>query len=62
MSETFGSYSFLPWLRQGVSRAITAADGDASVRLRATANVAITVTGHGLDDTTLTGPTSNRTT
>lgn len=49
MSEAFGSYSFLPWLRQGVARAITSEDGDASVILRATAHVQLKLTGEGLD-------------
>ena len=55
MTDTLGSYTFLPWLRQGVARAITSADGDTSVKLRATANVALTITGHGLDGSALTG-------
>ena len=33
MSESFGAYAFLPWLRQGVARAITSQDGDAAVML-----------------------------
>ena len=55
MSEAFGSYSFLPWLRQGVARAITTADGDQSVILRASAKVELKVTGEGLDGSTLQG-------
>jgi hypothetical protein len=53
MSTDFGAYAFLPWLRQGVARTIAAADGDASVRLRATARVELTLTGQGLDGSTL---------
>ena len=39
MTEVPGSYTFLPWLRQGVARTIVAVDGDTSVKLRATAKV-----------------------
>jgi hypothetical protein len=52
MSE-FGSYAFLPWLRQGVARAITSADGDATVLLRASAHVELSLTGLGLDGSAL---------
>jgi hypothetical protein len=55
MSESFGSYAFLPWLRQGVARTITATDGDSSVLLRATAHVELTLTGQALDNSTLEG-------
>jgi hypothetical protein len=54
VSDGFGAYAFLPWLRQGVARTISAADGDASVLLRATAHVELTLTGQGLDGSTLT--------
>lgn len=53
MSDSFGSYAFLPWLRQGVARAIKSQDGDASVRLRASARVELTLSGEGLDGTAL---------
>ncbi len=33
------SYSFLPWLRQGVANSITNAEGDASVKVRASVQV-----------------------
>ena len=49
MTEVPGSYTFLPWLRQGVARTIIAADGDTSVKLRATAKVELNATGTGLD-------------
>jgi len=39
------TYSFLPWLRQGVANAITAADLDASVKTRATTHVELTLSG-----------------
>src|ERR1041385_4294178 len=50
MSDIIGSYAFLPWLRQGVARIITSADGDASVVTRATARVDLTLTGTGLEN------------
>jgi hypothetical protein len=53
MSESLGSYAFLPWLRQGVARAITSQDGDASVLLRASAHVELTLSGQGLDGSAL---------
>ena len=56
MSETFGSYAFLPWLRQGVARAITARRRRRQRACsRATAHVELTLTGQGLDGSTLAG-------
>jgi hypothetical protein len=52
MSDIIGSYAFLPWLRQGVARIVTSADGDASVLTRATARVDLTLTGTGLENPT----------
>lgn len=43
--KTVATYAFLPWLRQGVANTITAADGDASVKLRAAIDVALTLSG-----------------
>ncbi|ODR25781.1 hypothetical protein [Mycolicibacterium porcinum] len=45
MTTPLGSYSFLPWLRQGISRTVTAQDGDRNVKLRATTPVEVTLTG-----------------
>ncbi len=39
------TYSFLPWLRQGVANTITAADLDAGVKTRATTHVELTLAG-----------------
>lgn len=39
------TYSFLPWLRQGLANTITAADLDASVHLRASTHVQLTLSG-----------------
>jgi len=45
MSTTISTYSFLPWLRQGVANTITSADGDPSVKMRASVHVALTLSG-----------------
>ena len=39
------NYSFLPWLRQGIANTITAADGDATVKTRATTHVELQLSG-----------------
>ncbi len=39
------SYSFLPWLRQGVANTITAQDHDPSVKTRASVHVALQLSG-----------------
>lgn len=43
--KTIANYSFLPWLRQGIANTITAADGDTTVKTRATINVALQLSG-----------------
>lgn len=45
MSDTLGTYSFLPWLRLGVANNIANADMDQSVTARATMAVDLTLTG-----------------
>lgn len=45
MSTPIATYSFLPWLRQGISNKITAADGDAGVKLRAAVPVSLELSG-----------------
>ncbi|MBF6222798.1 hypothetical protein IU479_32450 [Nocardia abscessus] len=45
MTTSLGSYTFLPWLRQGLAQSITAAHGDQSVRRRATTRVDVKLTG-----------------
>ena len=47
MNGEIGTYSFLPWLRQGISNKIVTADLDASVITRATINVNLNVKGSG---------------
>lgn len=44
MSDTLANYSFLPWLRQGLSNSIPQNDNDTSVKLRANINVQLKVT------------------
>jgi len=46
--KIIATYSFLPWLRQGVANTITAADGDNTVKTRATINVALQLTGQAV--------------
>jgi hypothetical protein len=53
MSDTIATYTFLPWLRQGIANKITAADMDTSVKLRASINVSLTING---DDGAITQP------
>ena len=43
--KTIATYSFLPWLRQGIANTITAADGDNTVKTRATINVKLQLSG-----------------
>ncbi|MDQ6805327.1 MAG: hypothetical protein M3065_10255 [Actinomycetota bacterium] len=45
MSGSIATYSFLPWLRQGVANTIKSADGDASVKARASINVSVLLSG-----------------
>ncbi len=45
---TIATYSFLPWLRAGVANTITSADGDATVKARASISVALQLTGQAV--------------
>lgn len=47
MSTPLGTYSFLPWLRNGIAGSITSADLDATVTERASVHVDLTVSGDG---------------
>ena len=42
-----GTYTFLPWLRQGVANNIQSADLDASVKTRASVAVSLNIKGSG---------------
>ncbi len=43
--KPIATYSFLPWLRQGVANTITAADGDQAIATRASTHVELTIEG-----------------
>ena len=45
MSE-IATYSFLPWLRQGIANTIAEADGDQAIHTRATTQVTLKITGN----------------
>ena len=45
MSDIIATYSFLPWLRQGITNKITTGDLDPAVKFRATIKVDLTITG-----------------
>lgn len=45
MSTPLATYSFLPWLRQGIANNISQPDGDVSVKLRASIPIELTVSG-----------------
>lgn len=45
MSEKSATYSFLPWLRQGIANTITQSDKDANVKLRASVPIKVNVSG-----------------
>lgn len=49
MNDNIGTYSFLPWLRQGIANNIKTQDFDDSVKLRASVNIALTLKGEGID-------------
>jgi len=48
MSKTLSTYTFLPWLRQGISNQIQAADNDPATKLNAPINVKLKIVGKGL--------------
>lgn len=56
MTSPLGTYSFLPWLRQGLANQITSADLDESVLGRAGIIVDVELTGARLDGGTATEP------
>src|SRR5215469_6093257 len=56
---TVATYSFLPWLRAGVVNTITAADGDSTVKTRATISAGLQLSGQPVGGgTPLTSPIS----
>ena len=52
MSDTLGTYSFLPWLRLGIGNKITAQDMDPAVIERATVKVDLQITGRPVEGDT----------
>lgn len=56
MSNPLGTYSFLPWLRQGLANQIQSADFDAAVKVRATVNVQLELRGEKLSGGTQASP------
>lgn len=49
MSDPIATYTFLPWLRQGLANNILSEDNDASVKLRASIPVELTIAATKLD-------------
>ena len=45
MTTPIAAYSFLPWMREGIANAITAADNDPNVAARATIHVQLNISG-----------------
>jgi len=60
MTKPLGTYSFLPWLRQGLANQIKSADFDNSVRVRAQANVQLELRGEGISGGTQTAAVSRQ--
>lgn len=56
MSEPIATYSFLPWMREGIANNIAEGDNDNSVILRAHIPVDVTVTSTKKDGSTITSP------
>jgi hypothetical protein len=61
MSDSLGTYSFLPWLRQGIANSITAVDLDDNVKLRATIPVQLQLTGESVNGGAVTPLNVNKT-
>ena len=51
MINKISTYSFLPWLRQGIANNIKTQDLDSSVKVRASVDVALTLRGEGIEPT-----------
>jgi len=58
MSHPLGTYSFLPWLRQGLANQITSADFDANVKVRAQVRVDLELSGNKVGGGVETVPVS----
>ncbi len=51
MNDEIGTYSFLPWLRQGIANNIKTQDLDNSVKVRASVKISLTLEGKGIGKT-----------
>jgi hypothetical protein len=60
MSDIISTYTFLPWLRQGLGNSIIAQDMATAVVTRATVNVALSVAGTGISATSGNPPPINK--
>jgi hypothetical protein len=60
MSHPLATYSFLPWLRQGLANQIQSADFDNNVKVRAQVTVALEARGDKLDGGTSVIPVSKQ--
>ena len=58
MSSTIATYTFLPWLRQGIANKIASGDMDTAIKVRAAVTVDLTLTGNGLNGNPLTDTVS----
>lgn len=56
MSSSLGTYSFLPWLRQGIANQIASADADPTVRVRPSITVSLELRGDKLEGGSATFP------
>lgn len=56
MSTPIATYSFLPWLRQGIANQITATDFNAGVKLRATVPVQLELSGEAVNEDSPVAP------
>ncbi|MEM9150481.1 MAG: hypothetical protein AAGB19_08515, partial [Cyanobacteria bacterium P01_F01_bin.3] len=57
---TLGTYTFLPWLRQGIANSIDDTDFDPSVQTRASVNIALNLKGEPVEGTDLLERTISR--
>ena len=60
MTRPLGTYSFFPWLRQGLANQIAAADFDPAVKLRAQVSVQLELRGENLTEGIQTEPVNRQ--
>lgn len=61
LPETIASYSFLPWLRQGIANNITAADGNEAVKLRVSIPIQLKLGGNRTNGSAIAEQILNKT-